>query len=378
MSIEHAKALLAEAQTIVHGAKSAGRPMTAQERREAEGLLDQVNQLKDTAALTARVDEMNASFTASPATKGLGAVLLEAGLGRRPDGLGISVKGNPTVEVSSFAVFGAKVQTLPATGDVSPRPADSIEYIGRDERWMFGNMRQIGLGGDLSIRDFRQSVRTPAGTVERDPAAVTGKATLASTVTAVTTAVRQHAIIADGIPNAVLESMDGFREFADSELRFQVQKSLDAHVYTQCNASATFGTSGTGLVAQLRNAVTALEADGFNADLVVLNPTDAAALDLTVDAAGHYLFAVRATGDSSPLWGLKVVTRTSAAGTEPPLVVDTSRVGVLFMGTMRFDLDPFSGVSGSNFENNTTDIRCELNALMHVRSAKAARRVAAT
>jgi hypothetical protein len=39
---------------------------------------------------------------------------------------------------------------------------------------------------------------------------------------------------------------------------------------------------------------------------------------------------------------------------------------------------PFAGVSGSNFENNTSDLRCEVNLLMHVRSAKAARRVAAT
>ena len=48
------------------------------------------------------------------------------------------------------------------------------------------------------------------------------------------------------------------------------------------------------------------------------------------------------------------------------------------MGAMRIDLDPFAGVSGSNFENNTSDLRCEVNVLMHVRSAKAARRVAAT
>jgi hypothetical protein len=75
---------------------------------------------------------------------------------------------------------------------------------------------------------------------------------------------------------------------------------------------------------------------------------------------------------------MRIVTRTSAAGTEPPLLVDTTRIGVLYLGTMRIDLDPFAGVSGSNFENNTTDIRCEVKVLMHVRSAKAAHRVAAT
>jgi len=66
------------------------------------------------------------------------------------------------------------------------------------------------------------------------------------------------------------------------------------------------------------------------------------------------------------------------AGTEPPLVVYTTRIGALYMGSMRLDLDPVAGVSVSNFENNTSDIRAEINVLMHVRSAKAARRVAAT
>lgn len=199
------------------------------------------------------------------------------------------------------------------------------------------------------------------------------------TVTAVNTAVRQVALILDAIPNQILESMTGFRAFADSELRFQISKAIDTHVYTNVNTGATFSTTGTGLIAQLRNAVSAMQANGFSPDLAVLNPTDAAALDLaTTGADAQYVFALRDTGDSSPLWGLKIVTRTSAAGNEPPLLVDTSRIGQLFLGLMRIDLDPFAGVSGANFENNTTDLRAEVNVLMHVRSAKAAHRVAAT
>ena len=119
-----------------------------------------------------------------------------------------------------------------------------------------------------------------------------------------------------------------------------------------------------------------MPADGYTPDLATLNPMDAAALDLSADAGG-FVFPVRDTGTSTPLWGLKLVVRIGA-GTEPPLVVDTTRIGALYMGSMKLDLDPFAGVSGSNFENNTSDLRCEVNVLMHVRSAKAARRVAAT
>ena len=132
------------------------------------------------------------------------------------------------------------------------------------------------------------------------------------------------------------------------------------------------------MVAILRNGITAMAADGFTPNLAVLNATDAATLDLTQDTAGSYLFALRDTGEASPLWGLRLVVRTSTAGTEPPLLVDTSRVGVLYMGTMRIDLDPYAGVSGDNFETNRTDIRAEVNVLMHVRNARAARRLAAT
>jgi len=90
------------------------------------------------------------------------------------------------------------------------------------------------------------------------------------------------------------------------------------------------------------------------------------------------VFALRDTGDSSPLWGLRVVVRAGTTGTEPPLVVDTRRVGVLYLGTLAVDLDPYAGVGGANFRKNLVDIRAEQNALMHVRAPTAARRVAAT
>jgi hypothetical protein len=75
---------------------------------------------------------------------------------------------------------------------------------------------------------------------------------------------------------------------------------------------------------------------------------------------------------------LKVIVRAGTTGTEPPLVVDTRRVGALYLGTLAVDLDPYAGVGGANFKKNLVDIRAEQNALMHVRAPTAARRVAAT
>jgi hypothetical protein len=129
----------------------------------------------------------------------------------------------------------------------------------------------------------------------------------------------QVGIILDGVPVAVVEALPSFRQFADTELRFQLAKALDAHLYTKVNTGASFGNTGTNLIAQLRNAVAALQAAGYNPDLAIVNPADAVALDLTTTGAdAQYVFALRDTGDSSPLWGLRVVVRAGTTGTEPP------------------------------------------------------------
>jgi len=100
-------------------------------------------------------------------------------------------------------------------------------------------------------------------------------------------------------------------------------------------------------------------------------PTDAASLDLQADAGG-YFFPTATSGSSSPLWGLRVVERIGA-GTEPPYLFDPNMLGVLYIGLMRFDADPYT-----NCKKNLTTLRIETNALFHVRNANGARRIAAT
>jgi hypothetical protein len=86
------------------------------------------------------------------------------------------------------------------------------------------------------------------------------------------------------------------------------------------------------------------------------------------------VFPLGAAGASSPLFSLRVVERIGA-GTEPPYLIDPQMLGVLFLGTMRFDADPYGG---GNFKKNLTTLRIETNELMHVRNANGARRIAAT
>jgi hypothetical protein len=76
--------------------------------------------------------------------------------------------------------------------------------------------------------------------------------------------------------------------------------------------------------------------------------------------------------------GLRIVVRAGTTGTEPPLLFDSKRLGVLYLGVLKLDLDPYAGLGGKNFARNLVDIRAEQLALMHVRAPLAARRIAAT
>jgi hypothetical protein len=388
-----AQAKLDEANGITNRANDEGRALTKTERATVEGLLGDVaaynaerKQLRESEELTARVDALNANLRpGAPNTKSFADRLLEAGLGQRPDRptAGFSAKaGIRAVEVHGYPIFGpdgTKAVTSPVIADMPRRVESGLVAMGADQRFAFPMFPSVDAGPDLVISDYRQSVRgAPVGTVERSPVATTDKAQLPVTIVPVNDPMSQVAIVLDGIPLAVVEALPQFRTFADNELRFQLFKALDAHVYTKVNTGASFGTTGTGLIAQLRNAVASLQAAGYSPDLAIVNPVDAVALDLSVDTAGQYVFALRDTGNSSPLWGLRVVVRAGTTGTEPPLVVDTRQIGALYLGTLAIDLDPYAGLGGKNFVKNLVDIRAEQNALMHVRAPTAARRIAAT
>lgn len=287
---------------------------------------------------------------------------------------GFNLKQKPSVTFSGMAALGFKANSFPVvTSWDAPQP--EIVPSGYDTRWLYPNLVRSDAGTATVIQDFKQSARTLTGTVKRALDATSTKANVDVTLALVTEALSQFAVTINDIPNALLESVRMIRSFLSNEGRFQVEKAIDAHVFAQIVAAAPpFGNTGTGLIEQVRNGISAMRVEGANPDILVLNATDAAALDLSTSGTGTpYLFATRTAGASSPLWGLTVVERTSAAGNEPPYLIDRKMLGVLYIGSMRFDADPFTG-----FKANLTTVRIETKALFHVRDAKGARRIAAT
>lgn len=73
-----------------------------------------------------------------------------------------------------------------------------------------------------------------------------------------------------------------------------------------------------------------------------------------------------------PIYGTTVVERIGG-GTDPIYLIDPEMLGRLYIGSMRFDADPYTG-----FATNTTNLRVEVNALMHIRNSQGAYRIAAT
>jgi hypothetical protein len=220
------------------------------------------------------------------------------------------------------------------------------------------------------VSDFRQTVRGVTGTVERSPVATTEKARLGVGIEHVLDPSRQLAVLLDEVPNAVLAAAPLFRRFFDSEGRLAIDKALDAHVLGRILAAdPPRGLTGDGLVEQTRHAVTAMRAAGHSPSVLVVNPEDAADLDLAVDGGGSYVFDVAAAGSASPLWGVRV---REVPGLTAPLLLDPIALGSLYLGRLAVEADPFSG-----FSRNVTALRFEVNALMHVRDVSAARVLAA-
>ena len=218
--------------------------------------------------------------------------------------------------------------------------------------------------GDLALTEWRQSgSRSVTGSVERDPVSTGEKAKLELSVELATPSLKQWAAFVDEVPSKLFDAVEAFQAFLESELAYQLQLAVDAHCLAQIETAAPpAGSEGATLIEQVRNAIAAMRGLGANPTVLALNPTDAAALDVQKsgsEANQQYVFATRATGSSSPLFGCNVV---EVANLEAPTLVDPALAGVLYLGDAAVLADPFSGMT-----ENTVRIRCEADGLLHIR-----------
>ena len=302
-------------------------------------------------------------------TKGSGLTPGAGTLGAEVARSGFNLKARPSVEFKAMDALKSTFLTSTQWGRSTP----TFVPMGQDRRFMYRFLPTENAAGKLSVEDWTQTARDLTGTVERAIDATTTKADLDVTITLTTASMKQHAVTIDEVPNAILENIPRLTQFLQGEATFQVQKSIDSHVYAQIVAGTPpFGNTGANLIEKVRAAISSMRAEGANPTLLVVNPSDATTLDTYQTADGAFLADTSRTNVQSPLWGLQVVERIGA-GTEPPYLIDPQMLGLLYMGVMRFDADPYT-----NFKKNLTTLRVEVEALFHVRNAKGARRIAAS
>jgi hypothetical protein len=367
------------AQAIVDAADRQGRSVTPEEKRRTDILIDEAATLRDRVKELDRQEELRANIekmrgpvsdpTHGPA-RSFGGAVLAAGLGKTFDvepGR-LDIKARPTVELSAVQALRRKDYPDADTWNVV---GAGITPLGQDTRHLFPNLNVRDAGTATAVEDFRVTDRTVTGNTMRAQDATTEKAKHTPVLEHVVTEIPQHAVVQESVPNALLTSIDQARQVLESEGRFIVEQSIDEHTYEAIVEDAPAGTSGTDIVAKVRNAVGAMRAQGAEPDLLVLAPDDAADLDLFEDGSGQYVFAVRSAGSSSPLWNLRVIEAAAADGADPVLV-DSSRIGTLYLGRLEVAADPFS-----EFSKNLTSLRYETSALMHVRDSSGAFRIGA-
>ncbi len=302
---------LAQVDVLLRSAFASNRFLTADERAHVDNVLTVAAQERDEDQARDAIEAMRGSKAFGG---GIGAALLSAGF---------DYKSSPSVTVSGFpALGGRKVAAfLPPTEDLNPRPPADVLALPRDTRYLHPALPSADAGTLTAIADYRQTVRGVVGDVERDLDATTTKAELSVGIEAVQEPLRQVAVLLSEVPNVVLQTSALFVRFFRSEGADTISAAVDAHTVARiAAANPPQGNTGTGLVEQTRRGITSMRAVGANPSLLVVSLEQAADLDLTVDAAGSYVFDVGSASSGSP-WNLRVVERPGQADAHRPTEV---------------------------------------------------------
>jgi HK97 family phage prohead protease len=247
--------------------------------------------------------------------------------------------------------------------------------FGFDQRYAWPAFPRVPVDdGATSVNVLTQTARTlpSAATVVRAIDAVTNKPEAASTVTVVTTSMKQLAAVQSGVPNIMLEQ-PGIESVIGSDLRLSFNEGLDKLILDAIALSG-FQAPGTDpLLISIRKAMTTLYAAGYNPDTLILTPAAAEALDVLVtgiaSGVNDYVFAP-ANFAPDRIFGMQ---RRMSKTIPATAVVDAQAFGKLYAGPVA--LASFEENAG---KTNSSLVRFEGNAVFGVERQNAAVRIAAS
>jgi len=334
--------LLEKAKAITEPATKESRALTPDENKTVKGYLDEIENLKaerDSVAIRSNLVSTGRFATVA-------RDILEQGK---------SAHKLNDVLAKATTITEPNSRTTRIEPGIQPLPA------GIDPRFnLYQLMPRADIGNAVAVQDYKLTARSTSGTIERDPFATTAKAGLSLTIAPVTLSVRQFALMMESVPVQLVQSEAGLVGLFESELRKQLNISLDSYVAAQILASNPDhgGVGQTTVEGKVRVAMNDLQDNGFTPDLVVINPSDAADVDLRVNTT---------IIEAWPFGMRVVVSKDVAAGA--PYVMDTSAL-TLFVGSANLASDPYAGADGQGFRKNLISYRYEFNALMNVRDKR--------
>lgn len=155
----------------------------------------------------------------------------------------------------------------------------------------------------------------------------------------------------------VMDDNASLTAFVDTRLRQGLELNIEDDLLNAGNFTAFTPTAGDTAIDSLRKAKLALEAADYRAGLIVLNPADAAAIELLKTATEEvYLVGNPINGGLMSLWGVPVyVTTKVAAGTF--VMLDTEQAVVLY--ERQEAQVEVSQSDSDNFTRNLVTIRAE-------------------
>jgi HK97 family phage prohead protease len=244
-----------------------------------------------------------------------------------------------------------------------------------DQRWAWPAFTRVPVdAGVTSVDVMTQTARSlaTAANVVRAIDAVTAKPETGSTLTIVTTSLKQVATIQTNIPNVYLEQQ-AFNTVIENDLRLAINDGLDKLILDYIAASG-FQAPGTDvLLVSIRKAMTTLFAAGYNPDTLLLTPAAAEALDVLVSGitggTNDFVFAPANFAPDSIFRLNRRISKTIPASA----VVDSTALGKLYASQVT--LARFEADAGTT---NRSNVRMELNGVFGGERQAAAVRIAAS
>jgi uncharacterized protein len=246
--------------------------------------------------------------------------------------------------------------------------------LGYDQRYAWPAFQRVNVdAGATAVDVFTQTARTlaSAANVVRAIDAVTTKPETASTLTIVTTALKQVASIYTNVPNIQLEQ-PAFNTVIENDLTLAINDGLDKLVLDFI-ATAGFQAPGTDpLLVSIRKAMTTIMNNGYNPDTLLLTTADAEALDVLVSGisggVNDFVFPPATLAPANIFTLNRRISKTIPA----TAVVDSRALGKLYASPVT--LARFEADSGTT---NRGNVRMELNAVFGGERTGAAVRIAA-